>query len=56
MKITALALALAFGLGLTAAQAQVPAKPAAPAAVKVDCSKAENKAHADCKAPGQVKK
>ncbi len=56
MKITALALALAFGLGLTVAQAQVPAKPAAPAVAKVDCSKVENKGHADCKAPGQVKK
>ncbi len=56
MKITALTLALALGLGLTAAYAQAPAKPAAPSAVKVDCSKVENKGHADCRAPGQVKK
>jgi len=52
MKVTALALALVLGLSFAAAQAQAPAKPA----VKVDCSKVENKGHADCKAPGQVKK
>lgn len=52
MKVTALALALVLGPGFAVAHAQAPAKPA----VKVDCSKVENKAHADCKAPGQVKK
>lgn len=65
MKKTALALALAFGLaGPMAAFAQTatpatPATPAAPAkppaqaqgkpAAKLDCSKLENKAKAECK-------
>lgn len=56
MKITALVLALVFGFGLAAAQAQAPAKPAAPATARIDCGKVENKTHAECKAPGAVKK
>jgi ribosomal protein L12E/L44/L45/RPP1/RPP2 len=60
MKFTALALALSFGLisSMAAfAQTPTPAAPATPAqtqaqtkpAAKADCSKAENKAKAECK-------
>ena len=51
MKTTAFALALALAFGLSAAAyAQAPAKPAAAPVAKIDCTKVENKAHADCKA------
>lgn len=62
MKITALALALSFGLvssmaafaqTATPATPATPAKPAAQAqtkpVAKLDCSKLENKAKAECK-------
>ena len=64
----ALGLALGISLPMFANAADVPAKapavqaqaaPATPATratpvMKVDCTKAENKAHADCKAPAQA--
>lgn len=64
MKTTAFALALAFGMALTMAayaqtptttakpaqtNAATPAKPAAQAQVKLDCTKTENKAKDECK-------
>ena len=64
MKTVALSLALALGLGFTVPMyasaadapkgpvAQAPAPKATPAA-KVDCTKPENKAHADCKVPAK---
>lgn len=66
MKTTAFALALAFGLALSmgayaqtpaatpakpATTTAAPAKPAVQAQAKLDCTKVENKAKDECKAP-----